>query len=61
MHEYNVEINLNAGGGQVDVDVKRVLMLDFIIYPIGAAILIYGLQKRRNELEMSSIDAELES
>ena len=59
--EYNVEINLNAGGGQVDVDVKRVLMLDFIIYPIGAAILIYGLQKRRNELEMSSIDAELES
>ena len=59
--EYNVDINLNAGEGQVDVDVKRVLMLDFIIYPIGAAILIYGLQKRRNELETSSIDAELES
>ena len=59
--EYKVDISLNAGEGHVDVDVKRVLMLDFIIYPIGAAILIYGLQKRRNELETSSIDAELES
>ena len=59
--EYKVEISLDMGEGQVDVDVKRVLMLDFIIYPIGAAILIYGLQKRRNEFETGSIDAELES
>ena len=59
--EYKVDISLNAGEGHVDVDVKRVLMLDFIIYPIGAAVLLYGLQKRRNELETSSIDAELES
>ncbi len=35
-------------------------MLDFLIYPIGAAILIFGLQKRGIEQSNKSIDAELE-
>ena len=52
---------LDSGSGEVDVDVKRALMLDFIIYPIGVAILIFGLQKRRSEIDSESIDAELES
>ena len=58
--EYKVEISLDSGSGAVDVDVKRALMLDFIIYPIGAAVLIYGLQKRRAEMNNGSVDAELE-
>jgi hypothetical protein len=36
------------------------MMLDFLIYPIGAAILIFGLQKRGVELANKSVDAELE-
>lgn len=58
---YKLVITLDSGSGEVYVDVKRTLMLDFIIYPIGAAILIFGLQKRRNEIDNASIDAELES
>ena len=58
--EYKVEISLDSGSGAVDVDGKRALMLDFIIYPIGAAVLIYGLQKRRAEMNNGSVDAELE-
>ncbi|DAC58079.1 MAG TPA: hypothetical protein HA354_04325 [Candidatus Poseidoniaceae archaeon] len=58
---YKLIITFDSGSGEVDVDVKRVLMLDFIIYPIGAAILIFGLQKRRFEMRSVSIDAELES
>ena len=58
---YKLVITLDSGSGEVDVDVKRALMLDFVIYPIGAAILIFGLQKRRSESETASIDAELES
>ena len=54
-------IVLDSGSAEVDVDVKRALMLDFIIYPIGVAILIFGLQKRRSEIDSESIDAELES
>ena len=59
--EYKLVIVLDSGSGEVDVDVKRALMLDFIIYPIGVAILIFGLQKRRSEIDSESIDAELES
>jgi hypothetical protein len=34
-------------------------MLDFIIYPIGSAILLFGLQKRRVEQESVPVDAEI--
>jgi hypothetical protein len=34
-------------------------MVDFIIYPIGIAILLFGLQKRRVEQESAPIDAEI--
>ena len=61
MMNTNFMIVLDSGSGEVDVDVKRALMLDFIIYPIGVAILIFGLQKRRSEIDSESIDAELES
>lgn len=59
--EYKIEITVDSGSIEVDVDVNRALMLDFLIYPIGAAILIFGLQKRRIEQSNMSIDAELES
>ena len=59
--EYKIEITVDSGSIEVDVDVNRALMLDFLIYPIGAAILIFGLQKRGIEQSNMSIDAELES
>ena len=58
--EYRVEINVDSGSIEVNVDITRTMMLDFLIYPIGAAILIFGLQKRGVELANQSIDAELE-
>ena len=58
--KYSVEITVSSGSVEADVDINRTLMLDFIIYPIGAAILLFGLQKRRNEMDVETIDAELE-
>ena len=58
--EYRVEINVDSGTIELNVDISRTMMLDFLIYPIGAAILIFGLQKRGVELADQSIDAELE-
>ena len=58
---YQIEVSLEAGAVEINADVKRVFMLDFVVYPIGAAILLYGLQKRRIELSDQSIDAELQS
>ena len=54
-----VSINIDWGEAEAEIDVKRVFMLDFIIYPIGIAILLFGLQKRRVEQESSPIDAEI--
>ena len=59
--EYRVEISLDSGSIELNVDISRTMMLDFIIYPIAAAILIFGLQKRGVEMTNQSIDAELES
>ena len=59
--EYKIEIAVDSGSIELDVDINRALMLDFLIYPIGAAILIFGLQKRGIERSNMSIDAELES
>ena len=58
--EYRVEIIVDSGSIKLDVDISRTMMLDFLIYPIGAAILIFGLQKRGVELANQSVDAELE-
>ena len=58
--KYSVEITVSSGSVEADVDINRTLMLDFIIYPVGAAILLFGLQKRRNEMDVETIDAELE-
>ena len=58
--EYLIEITVDYGSIEIDADISRTLMLDFIIYPIGAAILIYGLQKRKGETSNQPVDAELE-
>ena len=58
--EYKIEITVDSGSVELDVDISRAMMLDFLIYPIGAAILIFGLQKRGIEQSNKSIDAELE-
>jgi hypothetical protein len=54
-----VAISIDWGAAEAEIDVKRVFMLDFIIYPIGIAILLFGLQKRRVEQESVPIDAEI--
>jgi hypothetical protein len=54
-----VSISIDWGEAEAEIDVKRVFMLDFIIYPIGIAILLFGLQKRRVEQESAPIDAEI--
>ena len=54
-----VSISIDMGEAEAEIDVKRVFMLDFIIYPIGIAILLFGLQKRRVEQESTPIDAEI--
>ena len=56
---YSATIYIDGGEAEVNIDVKRVFMLDFIIYPIGIAILLFGLQKRRVEQESAPIDAEI--
>ena len=56
---YQATIFIDAGEAEVNIDVKRVFMLDFVIYPIGLAILLFGLQKRRVEQESAPIDAEI--
>ncbi len=58
--EYSIVITVDSGSIETDVDISRTMMLDFLIYPIGAAILIYGLQKRGVESVNQSVDAELE-
>lgn len=56
---YQATITIDNGEADAEIDIKRVLMLDFIIYPIGIAILLFGLQKRRVEQESAPVDAEI--
>ena len=56
---YQATITIDNGEAEAEIDIKRVLMLDFIIYPIGIAILLFGLQKRRVEQESAPVDAEV--
>ena len=56
---YQATITIDNGEAEAEIDIKRVLMLDFIVYPIGIAILLFGLQKRRVEQESAPVDAEI--
>ena len=45
--------------GEVIIDVQRSLMFDFIVYPIGALMLSFGIYKRKEEKSIEAIDAEI--
>ena len=53
-----IEIELETGSAVIDVDIARVFMLDFVVYPIGAAMLLLGLQKRREKLSDDATSAD---
>ena len=62
--EYQIQIQVNPSSeGQVEgsavINVQRSLMFDFIVYPIGALLLSFGLYKRKEEQSNAAIDAEL--
>lgn len=50
-------------GGVVEaeaiINVQRSLLYDFIVYPIGALLLSFGLYKRKEEQSHEPIDAEI--
>ena len=58
--EYTTTITVTQGDGEVYIDIERVLYLDYIVYPVGAAILMLGLHKRKEENVDKSLDADLE-
>lgn len=58
--EHTTTITIKQGDGEVYVDIERVLFLDFIVYPIGAGILMFGLHKRKEENLDKTLDADLE-
>lgn len=45
--------------GEVLINVQRSLMLDFMVYPLGALILAFGIFKKKEEKSAEPIDAEL--
>ena len=57
---YSYTVEFTKGEGEVFVDVDRQLLVDFIIYPLGALCLVFGLYKRKDEKMGESIDAVLE-
>ncbi len=57
---YSYTVDFTKGEGEVFVDVDRQLLIDFIIYPIGALCLVFGLYKRKDEKMGESVDAVLE-
>jgi len=58
---FSYTVNFSEGSGAVVVDVDRKLLIDFIIYPLGAVCLIFGFAKRKDEQMNDSVDAVLES
>ena len=58
--EYTTTITIKTGDGEVYVDIERVLFLDYIVYPVGAAILMFGLHKRKEEIVSKSTDVDTE-
>ena len=61
VHVVIVEVGASDGvvEGEVLIDVQRSLMLDFMVYPLGALILSFGIYKRKEEKSVEPIDAEL--
>ena len=57
---YTYSVEFSAGSGDVYVDVDRQLLIDFIIYPIGAICLVFGLYKRKDDQLGETLDAVLE-
>jgi len=50
----------------VTISIDRQLMLDKLVYPVGVLLLVFGLYKRKEEMELEHsdndiIDAEIES
>jgi hypothetical protein len=45
--------------GEVLINIQRSLMLDFIVYPLGALILAFGIYKKKEEKSVEPIDAEI--
>ena len=58
---YSYSVDFVQGSGDVVVDVDRKILIDFIIYPLGAICVIFGMAKRRDEMMNQTVDAVLES
>ena len=56
---YSFSIECSEGSGEVLVDVDRKLLIDFIIYPLGAICVVFGMAKRRDEQSKETLDAVL--
>ncbi len=57
---YSFSIEFSDGSGDVLVDVDRKLLIDFIIYPLGAVCIVFGIAKRKDEQGKEALDAVLE-
>lgn len=62
--DHLIIINVSPSSeGQVEgsaiINVQRSLMFDFIVYPLGALLLSFGLYKRKEEKSAEAIDAEI--
>jgi len=51
--------NKSNSSGEILIDVERSLLIDFIVYPIGAISLAFGIYKKKEEKSVEPIDAEL--
>ena len=57
---YSFSVEFSEGSGDVLVDVDRKLLIDFIIYPLGAVCVVFGIAKRKDEQGKETLDAVLE-
>ena len=57
---YSFSVEFSEGAGEVLVDVDRKLLIDFIIYPLGAICVVFGMAKRKDEQGKEALDAVLE-
>ena len=57
---YSFSVEFSEGSGDVLVDVDRKLLIDFIIYPLGAVCVVFGIAKRKDEQGKETLDALLE-
>lgn len=54
---YSFSVEFSEGSGDVLVDVDRKLLIDFIIYPLGAVCVVFGIAKRKDEQGKETLDA----